>query len=110
MGMEVLFRHYFTDGLYPDAKNLRLAAEEVGMDDVDAAIDYVVNNRAARQSVMQEAQKASRSGIHGVPHFFINGKGGFSGAQPAEAFKDAFKALAPAATKSRVPVCKDGVC
>ena len=29
---EILFRHYFTDGRYPDEANLRAAAVEAGLD------------------------------------------------------------------------------
>ena len=29
---EILFRHYFTDGRYPDEANLRAAAAEAGLD------------------------------------------------------------------------------
>lgn len=38
---EILFRHYFTDGRYPDESNLRLAATEAGVADVDAAMSFV---------------------------------------------------------------------
>ena len=38
---EILFRHYFTDGLYPDGANLRKAAVEAGIADVEAAMSFV---------------------------------------------------------------------
>lgn len=106
---EVLFRHYFTDGRYPDAENLRLAAEEVGIADVDGAMEYVLNNRKAREAVQREASDASREGISGVPYFKINGQEFGSGAHPPSAFVQAFAAFAPPA-KETGPICKDGVC
>lgn len=86
---EVLFRHYFTDGKYPDIQNLVKAAEEVGLSGDDAR--SVLEDRRYEARVQQEAMQASRSGINGVPFFFFNGKPAFSGAQPPEAFIDALK-------------------
>jgi len=85
---EILFRHYFTDGRYPDDANLRLAAEEAGLN-VERAMASVtdVNRRA---EVKREAEAYSRSGISGVPFFIINGKPFGSGAQPPAAFVEAF--------------------
>jgi len=85
---EVLFRHYFTDGRYPDEQNLRVAAKEVGLD-VEAAMDAVAD-ASQREAVRREAESMSRAGISGVPFFFINGKPLGSGAQPPAAFMDAF--------------------
>jgi len=82
---EVLFRHYFTDGRYPDESNLRAAAQEAGIKNVDAAMAAVADDEQ-RLAVRQEAEAASRSGISGVPFFFINGKPFGSGAQPPAAF------------------------
>lgn len=85
---EVLFRHYFTDGKYPDEQNLRLAAEEVGLD-VEAAMAAVADP-SQRETVRREAESMSHAGISGVPYFFINGRPFGSGAQPPSAFVDAF--------------------
>ena len=82
---EILFRHYFTDGLYPDETNLRKAAAEAGLADIEAAMKYVGSDEA-QQAVKAEAAGFSRSGIHGVPFFIINGQPAFSGAQPPEQF------------------------
>lgn len=79
---EVLFRHYFTDGLYPDATNLTKAAAEVGIDS-EEAIAYA-SSQEHQQRVKAEAAQFSNSGINGVPFFIANGKPLFSGAQPPE--------------------------
>lgn len=83
---EVLFRHYFTDGLYPDSSNLRAAAEEAGLD-ANAAIAFAEDPQNQRQ-VVAEAQRYSSGGIHGVPYFLVNGQPQFSGAQPPSVFLD----------------------
>jgi len=86
---EILFRHYFTDGLYPDDTNLRLAAEEAQLD-VQRAMAAVADP-AQRQQAEAAALKNSRSGINGVPFFFVNGQPLGSGAQPPETFVEVFQ-------------------
>ena len=86
---EVIFRHYFTDGLYPDSENLLTAAKEVGLDEA-AALTALADN-SLQEKAKEEALKMSRKGIHGVPYFFINGNAAFSGAQDPETFKKAFE-------------------
>lgn len=81
---EVLFRHYFTDGKYPDVENLSAAAAEVGLDEAEAR--EVLTTRQYKASVMEEMRQASSQGISGVPYFFIDGKPMGSGAQPSEFF------------------------
>lgn len=76
---EVLFRHYFTDGRYPDETNLRAAAEEVGLDGEKAV--QAIQDDARRLKIQQEAADVSRAGVSGVP-FFCIGKSQFSGAHP----------------------------
>jgi len=83
---EVLFRHYFTDGRYPDNDNLKAAAVEVGLD-AGAALK-AVNDDARKSKVRTEAINYSRRGVSGVPFFIINGEPAFSGAQPPEVFVD----------------------
>lgn len=84
---EILFRHYFTDGLYPDVNNLVAAAEEVGIDGVE--VRRMLEARKYERQVMDEARQASSAGVSGVPFFYFNGKPGFSGAQPAHVIVDA---------------------
>lgn len=87
---EVLFRHYFTDGLYPDVENLVKAAGEVGLPEAEARQALV--DRRYEQRVTQEAQEASQGGgVSGVPYFFFNGKPAFSGAQPPEMILNAMR-------------------
>eukprot|EP00658_Telonema_sp_P-2_P042486 TRINITY_DN30507_c0_g1_i2.p3 TRINITY_DN30507_c0_g1~~TRINITY_DN30507_c0_g1_i2.p3 ORF type:complete len:152 (+),score=44.33 TRINITY_DN30507_c0_g1_i2:385-840(+) len=85
---EILFRHYFTDGLYPDSANLRRAAEEVGLDPEDAL--RFAQDHGEQGKVREEALGFSDSGVSGVPFFFVNGQPEFSGAQPPSAFTAAF--------------------
>mmetsp|Transcript_30715 Transcript_30715/g.71034 ORF Transcript_30715/g.71034 Transcript_30715/m.71034 type:complete len:140 (-) Transcript_30715:363-782(-) len=91
---EILFRQYFTDGLYPDNENLRAAAEELleGEDspdlDLDAAMAFV-ESANERKAVQAEAADYSMRGVSGVPFFIFNGQPQFSGAQPVATFKRA---------------------
>jgi len=88
---EILFRHYFTDGRYPDATNLAAAATEAGLD-AQQAISFA-QNPEEQLKVKAEAQRFSESGIHGVPFFFANGQPLFSGAQPPSSFTQVFDKL-----------------
>lgn len=86
---EVIFRQYFTDGIYPDAAALMSAAEESGFSTEEArdALDSGCFEDQARLEVAE----AKSTGITGVPVFFINDKPLFSGPQTPEAFLDAFR-------------------
>eukprot|EP00927_Polykrikos_kofoidii_P053789 TRINITY_DN48341_c0_g1_i1.p1 TRINITY_DN48341_c0_g1~~TRINITY_DN48341_c0_g1_i1.p1 ORF type:complete len:120 (+),score=18.44 TRINITY_DN48341_c0_g1_i1:348-707(+) len=86
---EVIFRHYFTDGKYPDVENLVSAAVEVGLSETEA--HDVLTSRSFNAQVQREMDEASRKGITGVPYFFVNGRPLFSGAQPPEAFLEALQ-------------------
>lgn len=86
---EILFRQYFTDGLYPDEANLRKAAIEAGVPDLDKAMSFVASDEP-QQAVKAEAAELSRSGISGVPYFIVNGKPAFSGAHPPDQFRRVF--------------------
>ena len=81
---EVLFRHYFTDGLFPAGDNLAAAAREVGLDG-DAALAYA-ESEENQSAVAAEARQISRAGVSGVPFFFVDGEPAFSGAQPPAVF------------------------
>lgn len=86
---EVLFRHYFTDGRYPDIPNVVDAAKEVGLP--EAQVREALESRRYEASVKQEAAKVSSSGVSGVPYFYVNGQAIFSGAQPPQAFIEVLK-------------------
>eukprot|EP01006_Ploeotia_vitrea_P044203 TRINITY_DN66817_c10_g1_i2.p1 TRINITY_DN66817_c10_g1~~TRINITY_DN66817_c10_g1_i2.p1 ORF type:complete len:166 (+),score=28.00 TRINITY_DN66817_c10_g1_i2:235-732(+) len=89
---EILFRHYFTDGLYPDVTNLKSAAAEAGLD-VDKAVTWMTDVDK-QKDVAKEAAAISNRGVHGVPYFYFNGKDfGLSGAQPPDTFLQAFQAV-----------------
>jgi len=88
---EVLFRHYFTDGKYPNETNLLSAAKEVGLD--EAGSRAALRDTILQQKVKKEAQEHSRRGINGVPYFFVNGNPAFSGAHDPSSFVSAFEQL-----------------
>jgi len=85
---EVLFRHYFTDGKYPNLTHLREAAVEVKLENIEKAMAYVKNESNQRQ-VREEALRHSSGGISGVPYFFVNQQPLGSGAQPPSVFSEA---------------------
>lgn len=97
--MGIVFRHYFTDGKYPDAANLRDAAAEAGLGgaDLEAAVAYM-EDRERQAEVSIEARGYSARGIRGVPYFVISSGGssgggeGFSGAQPPAVLQQAMLA------------------
>mmetsp|Transcript_89477 Transcript_89477/g.161414 ORF Transcript_89477/g.161414 Transcript_89477/m.161414 type:complete len:107 (+) Transcript_89477:394-714(+) len=87
---EVLFRSYFTEGKYPDVANLVAVAAEVGLP--EAAARAALEDRRYEAGVKKEAEESSRvRGVSGVPHFFVNGRNAFSGAQPPEAILQALR-------------------
>jgi len=76
---EVLFRHYFTDGLYPSGANLAAAATECGLDG-KAALAFAQDPKN-KTAVLEEAGRNAHT-TRGVPFFRIGGEDAFSGAQP----------------------------
>lgn len=89
---EILFRQYFTDGIYPSGDALSAAAAEAGLD-AEAARAFA-EKRENQLHVQNEAIANSQRGISGVPYFFVNGKPAFSGAQPPSAFTRLFSGVA----------------
>ena len=84
---EVVFKHYFTEGKYPDQTNLLEAAFEAGVTDPATALSSAAD--LSRQAgVIKEAESYSDGGISGVPYFVINGTPCGSGAMPASTFKN----------------------
>ena len=83
---DVTFRHYFSDGKYANAANLRDAAVEAGVAKPDAAILYA-QDTANQARVVAEAADYSRKGVSGVPFFVVNGTPAGSGAMPPSTFK-----------------------
>jgi len=88
---EVIFRQYFTDGIFPDIAALTSAAEEAGFSEEE--VREALDSKCFEDQVRIEVAEAKNTGITGVPTFFINGKPLFSGPQTPEAFLDAFRKL-----------------
>lgn len=76
---EALFQAYFTDGVAPMGDALVPICEKVG---ISADITKSIISDEARLQVARLAAKSwSERGVTGVPYFYMNGKGMFSGAQ-----------------------------
>ena len=86
---EILFRKYFTDGVFLDEDALVAVAEEAGIPATASEVQEALRSQAGNDTASQKAAQASRDGITGVPFFFFNGKPAFSGAQEPAAFVQA---------------------
>jgi predicted DsbA family dithiol-disulfide isomerase len=88
--MEAVFAAYFTQGRdIGDRDVLADCAAEGGMDRA-AAADFLAGDIAAKE--MLAADRAAReAGVNGVPSFFLDGYGLFSGAMPAETIAEALR-------------------
>jgi predicted DsbA family dithiol-disulfide isomerase len=88
--METVFEAYFTQGLdIGDAAVLADCAARAGLDR-DEAAKFLAGDVAAQE--MRAADQAAReAGVNGVPSFFLDGYGLFSGAMPAETMADALR-------------------
>lgn len=64
---EVLFRHYFTDGRYPDIPNVVEAAVEVGLP--ERQVREALESNRYELPVKQTAAEVSNAGVTGVPYF-----------------------------------------
>lgn len=85
---EVVFKAYFTDGLYPDTANLMKQAEQVGFNAEE--VKKVITDQKCMDEAHEKARDATREGVTGVPCFFMNGQRTFSGAQDPSAFIQMF--------------------
>ena len=88
--MEAMFAAYFIQGRdIGDADVLADCAAEAGMDRA-AVADFLAGDVAAQE--MLAADRAAReAGVNGVPSFFLDGYGLFSGAMPAETMVEALR-------------------
>ena len=88
--MEAVFVAYFTQGCdIGDHEVLADCAAAGGMDHA-AVADFLAGDVAAKE--MLAADRAAReAGVNGVPSFFLDGYGLFSGAMPAETMADALR-------------------
>jgi predicted DsbA family dithiol-disulfide isomerase len=88
--VEALFRAYFTEGR--DIRNQQTlldAVAEAGLDRDKAA--GVLNSDEGLDAIREANELARRFRVEGVPFFIVNGKVTLSGAQPPDAFLEAFR-------------------
>jgi predicted DsbA family dithiol-disulfide isomerase len=88
--MEAVFAAYFTQG--KDIGDAAVLAECGVLAGLDRALvtEFLTGDVAAAE--MRAADQAAReAGVNGVPSFFLDGYGLFSGAQPAETMVDALR-------------------
>jgi predicted DsbA family dithiol-disulfide isomerase len=88
--MEAVFVAYFTQGRdIGDREVLADCAAQGGLDR-EAVAEFLAGDVAAKE--MLAADRAAReAGVNGVPSFFLDGYGLFSGAMPAETMAEAFR-------------------
>lgn len=90
---EALFEAYFVNGEnISDTHTLLKIADKVGMDSEKAKEGLSKQEHASE--VRDDITLAQRYGIQGVPFFILNNKYALSGAQPVEAFVQAFDKIA----------------
>jgi predicted DsbA family dithiol-disulfide isomerase len=88
--VEALFQAYFTDGrIIGDRQTLLDVVAESGLDRGKA--DGVLTSGGGQEAMSEANELARRVRVEGVPFFVINGKVRLSGAQPPEAFLEAFR-------------------
>jgi predicted DsbA family dithiol-disulfide isomerase len=88
--MEAVFEAYFIQGRdIGDAAVLADCAAQAGLDR-EAVTQFLAGDVAAQE--MRAADQAAReAGVNGVPSFFLDGYGLFSGAMPAETMAEALR-------------------
>ena len=88
--MEAMFKAYFIEGRdIGDHAVLADCASEAGLPRQDVA-DFLASDLADKE--MRAADRAAReAGVSGVPSFFLDGYGLFSGAMPADTISDALR-------------------
>ncbi len=88
--VEALFRAYFTEARdISSRKTLIDVVVEAGLDRHQA--EDVLNSDEGMQAIREAQEQSQRIGVEGVPFFSVNGKIMLSGAQPPEAFLEAFR-------------------
>ncbi len=86
--VERLFQAYFTEGRdIGDAGVLADCADSAGVED---ALGFL-NSDIARAEILEIDRAVRNAGVNGVPSFFLNGYGLFSGAVPAEQMAEALR-------------------
>eukprot|EP00951_Prasinocladus_malaysianus_P007199 scaffold51692_cov35-Prasinocladus_malaysianus.AAC.1 len=74
---EVLFRQFFTEGVFPDKEGLQQAAEEAGLNP-DEALAYA-EDIGNQRLVLSEISRVRELGIRAVPFLCVNGIPIFNG-------------------------------
>ena len=88
--MESVFAAYFTQGRdIGDLDVLADCAAQAGMDRA-AVADYLGGDVAAQEMLAADGA-AREAGVNGVPSFFLDGYGLYSGAMPAETMAEALR-------------------
>jgi predicted DsbA family dithiol-disulfide isomerase len=88
--MEAVFHRYFIEGRdIGDHAVLAECASAAGMDQAEV-MGFLASDLADAE--MRASDQAAReAGVNGVPSFFLDGYGVFSGAMPADQMADAFR-------------------
>jgi predicted DsbA family dithiol-disulfide isomerase len=85
-----LFRAYFTDGRdISNRQTLIDVVAEAGLERLQA--DAVLESDQGMEAIKEAGEQARRVQVDGVPFFIIGDKLTLSGAQPPDAFLDAFR-------------------
>ena len=88
--MEAVFNAYFIQGRdIGDHDVLADCAAQAGLDRA-AVADFLAGDVAAQGDAAAD-QAAREAGVNGVPSFFLDGYGLFSGAMPAETMAEALR-------------------
>ncbi|MFI4980141.1 MAG: DsbA family oxidoreductase [Nevskiales bacterium] len=88
--MEAVFAAYFTRGVdIGDAEVLADCAAEAGMD--RAAVAEFLASDVAAVEMLAADQAAREAGVNGVPSFFLDGYGLYTGAVPAETMAESLR-------------------
>jgi predicted DsbA family dithiol-disulfide isomerase len=88
--MEAVFAAYFTQGRDIGNRDVLADCAAGGGMDRAAAADFLAGDVAAQE--MLAADRAAReAGVNGVPSFFLDGYGLYSGAMPAETMAEALR-------------------
>ena len=88
--METVFAAYFTQGRDIGDRDVLADCAALGGMDRAAVADFLAGEVAAQE--MLAADRAAReAGVNGVPSFFLDGYGLYSGAMPAETMAEALR-------------------
>jgi len=91
--VESLFRAYFTEGRDISSRQVLIeVVVEAGLNPVKA--ETVLKGDDGQESVREADELARQVRVDGVPYFIVNGTIALSGAQPSEAFLEAFGQVA----------------